>query len=238
MFLHRDWPEGLNFPACEPCNHDTSAEDLLVSVLGRIDPVGNRSDADGRLSKLFDRVKKLYPTLLDRMLPTAREARQMNQLHGLIPAPGRSQRETRVVKIPEEFHRAVKVVARKLAKGIFYKEQGRVFPLNGCLLMHWFSNVELYKSGKYDAFEQLKDLSGHAPRLTRGRHYLNDQFEYKFSSDGELFVLQARFNFSFGAVIFGAENPHTLEDDIIELTQTTNFDSPFSVLQSSLIPTS
>jgi hypothetical protein len=60
-----------------------------------------------------------------------------------------------------------------------YRQAGHVFPNEGCLLLNWFSNADLFRKGKYEVFETLKHLSGDFPKLQRARKFLNDQFEYK-----------------------------------------------------------
>jgi hypothetical protein len=41
-----------------------------------------------------------------------------------------------------EFHKAVCVLGRKLAKGVYYNETGCIFPSHGCLILNWFTNVD------------------------------------------------------------------------------------------------
>ena len=141
------------------------------------------------------------------------------------------------MKVPKEFHDAVCVFARKLSKGIYYREASVVFPDDGCLLLTWFTNADILRTGKYPAFEALKELSGVAPPLQRGGTYLNDQFEYKLSisPDQDVFVLQARFGHSFGVVIFGSTLVGKLEGMVTKLREQTERNGPFAVLQSPVL---
>ena len=117
---------------------------------------------------------------------------------------------------------------------MFYRETASPFPDKGCLLLNWFTNADLIRSGKYVVFDLLKELTGTAPPLQRSGTYLNDQFEYKLSlSPGkEIFVLQARFGNSFGLAVFGSTTPGLLEASIQRLREQSANAGPFAVLQS------
>jgi hypothetical protein len=203
-----------------------------------MDPFEEKGDTDGRLIGLMKMVNRQFPGLLRKMMPSATEARRQNRALGLQPGAGQLHQETGAVKVPEELHEAVCVVAGKLAKGVFYREAGRPFPNTGCLLLNWFTNAELLRSGKYVVFDLLKDIRGDAPVLQRSGKYLNDQFEYKVSLTPEkhIFVLQARFGKAFGLVVFGSTEPGLLEKIVEKLRTESKRQGPFAVLQSAVTP--
>lgn len=147
-------------------------------MLARMDPFEDSGNRDGRLVGLIRNVNAQYPGLFAKMMPSAVEARRQNQTLGLQPAPGQTHQEAGPVKVPDEFHQAVGVFARKLAKAIFYRETGCLFANEGCLLLNWFTNADFLRDGKYVVFDLLKELAGLAPPLKRGGKYLNDQFVY------------------------------------------------------------
>lgn len=235
MFQFRKWPEGFEFPACATCNLGTDDDDLLVAMLARINPFDGAGNDDGRHIGLMRAVNRQFPGLFENMMPTANEARRHNRDLGIAPKAGQTHQETGAVKIPNEFHRAVCALARKLAKGVYYLEVGTPFPNDGCLVMHWFTNADLIRDGTYPAFDILKELSGDVPRLQRGQTYLNDQFEYKLSiaSSKDVFVLQASFGKAFGLVVFGSAIPGVVEPAIERLRAQTKRTGPFSILQST-----
>lgn len=235
MFQFRKWPEGFEFPSCKSCNQGSSNDDLLIAMLARVDPFEFRGDLDGTNLGLLRSVNRQFPGLLKKMMPTAVEARRNNRELGLHPKVGQTHQEVGVVRITEEFHDAVSVFARKLSKGIYYRETGAVFPNDGCLLLTWFTNTELQRIGKYSALDALKELSGVTVPLQRGGSYLNDQFDFKLSISPDLyhFVLQAVFGNSFGIVVFGSSLVGKLESITAQLHEQLDRDSPFSVLQSS-----
>lgn len=235
LFQDKQWPEGFEFPACSDCNHGSRNQDLLVAMLARMDPFEGKGDRDGRQIGLMHKANQRYPGLFEKMMPSASEARKINKELGIEPLPGQTHQEVGGVKIPKEVHEAVCIFARKLAKGIYYKETGNIFPDNGCLLMGWFTNADLIRDGKYTVFELLKGLAGDAPLLERNRHYLNDQFEYKLtiSPEQNIFIIQAKFGNSFGLVIFGSTLEGRLEEMVDNLQKETQKEASFTVLQSS-----
>jgi hypothetical protein len=240
MFQHRQWPEGFEFPACAACNHGSDDDDLLVSMLARMDPFQNKGNLDGKAPGLMAAAQQQYPGLFRKMVQTPSEARRENRLLGIRPAPGQTHQETCVMKIPDEMHQAVGVFARKLAKAIYYRDVQAVFPEDGCLVLTWFTNTDLVRDGKYPVFETLRDVAGSAPTLTRSGRFLNDQFEYKMSLSPErhLLALQARFGNAFGLVVFGSTTPGLIEKHVEGLreTQRGGGDGPFTILQSASLP--
>ena len=237
MFQFRLWPEGFEFPSCEPCNQGSDDDDLLIAMLARIDPFDLKGDPDGKQEGLIKAVNRQFPGLIGRMIPSAAEARRNNRELGVQPAPGQTHQEAGAVKLPAEFHNAVCVFSRKLSKGIYYRETGTPFPDDGCLLLNWFTNADIVRTGKYSAFEALKELAGDIPMLHRGATHLNDQFEYKLSisPDRDIFVLQAIFGNSFGVVVFGCTQKVHLERAFTRLQEKTGRNGPFAVLQSPVL---
>lgn len=234
MFQFRQWPEGFEFPSCEACNLGTDDHDLLVAMLARMDPIEEKGNRDGRQVGLMKMANRQFPGLFKKMMPSASEARQHNRKLGIQLSPGQTHQEAGAVNVPEELHNAVCVLARKLAKGIYYRETGIPFPDEGCLLLNWFTNADLLRDGKYVVFDHLKELGGTAPLLQRSGQYLNDQFEYKLSltPEKDTFVIQARFGNAYGLVIFGSAVPEKLEAIVNKLRDQSQRNGPFAILQS------
>ena len=239
MFQERKWPEGFEFPACAKCNHGSGDDDLLVSMIARMDPFKDLGSKDGRTPGMMKNVNRQYPGLLQKMLPTAIEARQTNRRLGVNATPGMTHQEMGAVKIPEEIHSAVCVFAAKLAKAVYYFNTVKVFPKSGCLLLNWFTNADLFQHGKYAPLETLKDISGEIPVIQRTGKYLGDQFEYKLSitDDNDIFIAQVIFGKSFGMAVFGSTISGKLEDIVKRLRKDTDKNGPFAVIQSVLIQT-
>jgi hypothetical protein len=221
MFQNRLWPEGFEFPACDVCNDGTRDDDVLIAMLARVDPVQNIGDGDGKTPGLMARAHKRHPGMFAKMLPPQANSGEWN--------------------ITDEMREAMAVLARKLTKGIYYRDVQAIFPNDGCLVMTWFTNTDLLHDGKYPMFEILKHIDGNAPTLTRAGKFLNDQFEYKFtlSPEKHLLVLQARFGTSFGFVVFGSTTPGLMETYLRQVMEGGPRDDgvdPFIVLHSPSLP--
>jgi hypothetical protein len=237
LFQDRQWPEGFEFPCCEACNHGTSNEDLLVAMLGRLDPFTELGDRDGRQNGLMRAVSKQFPDLFPKLIPsTAREARSRDRKLGIKPASGRTHLETPVLSVPAEFHIAICTFGRKLAKAIFYRDSSTIFPSNGCLFLNWFSNEQLMLTGKYQMLELMRELDGVAPQLARSGRLLNDQFSFKLSMSPQkdTLVLQVVLGKSLGFVVFGSTRPGALEASY-ERLHREHGNGPFAVIASSVL---
>jgi hypothetical protein len=223
MFQNKQWPEGFEFPACQACNQGSSNDDLLIGMLARMDPFEDKGNLDGRAPGILAGVHQQFPGIFGKMMAGA---------HPLgLP----------VAKVTDEMHDAVSVLARKLAKGIYWRDVGAFFPNDGGLMMTWYTNADVVRDGGHRLFESLKDIAGVVPRLVRSGKYLNDQFEYKLSisPDQTIIGLQARFGNGFGLIIFGSTSPGLLERNIqLAVSARPRGDGvePFRILQSPTLP--
>lgn len=232
MFQYRKWPVGFEFPACEPCNHNSANKDLLVSMLARLDPFTGRGDEDGRQMHLTQSVNEQFPGLLARMNLTPTEARATNREYGLVPLPGQTHQEVGMMALPEEFQDAVMVFSRKLAKGIFFLHTGSIFPSTGELLLNWSSNVELLNRETFPTFEALNGFFGESPAVVRSGTHLSDQFSYKITlaPTHQFLLIQARFGNSFGLVIVACTQAGILANTTAVLRQQYGREGPFTEL--------
>ena len=236
LFQFKQWPEGLEFPACATCNHGSGDDDAAVAMLARFSADGVGGDVDGRVEGLIRNVAAQFPGVFANVVPTHLEARQRNRKLGIKPKPGELQQDAAPITLPEEVKRAVNTFARKLGKGLYYKHTNSVFPNDGTLVFNWFTNVELVLHGRYKLFETLSDIEGNAPGLVRGGKYLNDQFEYKISpsSDAGVFLLQAKLGRSFGIVLMGSRKAGPIEESLASLQAEHGREGPIILLQSSV----
>jgi len=202
-----------------------------------MDPFEEKGNKDGKLEGLMKMANKQYPGLFSKMWLSPNEARSRNRELGIQLQAGQTHQEAGGVRLTNEVHEAVCMFAKKLAKGVFYRETGAIFPNKGCLLLNWFTNADLIRDGKYVVFDLLKELGGDAPPLQRTGKYLNDQFEYKvsLSDEKEIMVLQARLGNAFGLVVFGSTLAGRLEGMITKLREQTDREGPFAVLQSATL---
>jgi hypothetical protein len=227
MFQNQQWPEGFEFPACDGCNAGTRDDDLLIALLGRLDPVHNRGELDGRMTGLMKRAHKRNPGMFAKMLSVGDDGQPLANVEEW--------------NITDEMRQAVDVLAAKLTKGIYYLHTGAIFPNDGGLVMTWFTNADVLHDGGYKLFDSLQHIVGDAPSLTRARKVLNDQFEYKFSLSPEkhILALQTKFGNAFGFVVFGSTTSGLLEKYInqaIAAGPRADGVEPFRIIQSTSLP--
>jgi len=170
-------------------------------------------------------------------MPTSAQARRHNRELGVQPLPGQTQRDTGVLLFPARVFEAVQTFARKLAKGIFYREIGSPFPDNGCLLFQCSTNADLVRNGRYINFEALKDLPGVIPGMKRDKQELHDQFAMKLtvSDDQTTFVVQFTLGAVLTGVVFGCVNPGHFEQSLSDIREVAGHAGPLSVLQSGVL---
>lgn len=204
-------------------------------MLARMDPTDSSGNDDGRVPGLIKNVASQFPEMIRKMLPSAIEARQKNRALGIKPGPGQTHQDVAPILVPEEMSQAVATFSRKLAKAVYVREVGAVFPNEGTLLLNWFTNAEIVQHGKYVLFELLKDVAGRSVPLRRGGKYLDEQFQYKLSiaPENNVFILQARFGVAFGLVVFGSTEPQVIEPVVEQLREKYGKNGPFIILQSA-----
>lgn len=204
LFQKKQWPEGFEFPACGPCNNGTSDDDLLIAFVGRIDPIANRGDLDGHSNGLMRSVHRQHPGLLREMFgASAIEARRRARSLGIRPDPGMTYQQSGIAHVPDRIDEAVKTLARKLSKAVYYKETGKVFPANGELRFYWFTNEIVFRGGVHPVLSKVAPmLDVEPPRIARAGQSLAGQFDYRYamSQERDLSILQALFGRSFGFI--------------------------------------
>ena len=235
LFQFKQWPEGFEFPACITCNSGTANQDAVIAMLARMDPVTDRGNKDGKLTGLIANVHAHHPGMIRKMMLSPSEARKQNRKLGLTPPVGGTHQDTGAVRVTAEMDAAVRVLASKLSKAIYFQDSAKAFPPDGCLLLNWFSNADIFSNGHYKIFAALKDIPGSLPILKRTGNHLNEQFEFKYSVTEEknLFALQVCFGNSFGFVVFGSSEPGLLEPTLQRLRDEFEKEGALAVLQSA-----
>ena len=238
MFRQKLWPEGFEFPACDDCNSGSRTDDLIMAIVARLDPLdGAAARDDGSLNGLMSRLRYLRPTLLDEMIPSAREARTLARQMQVSRVDGKTFLESRpFVRFTPTVQRAIQAFALKLTKAIVYREAKTIFPVDGSIFMTWSTNLDLLESGSYPIFDALQDLPGLVPEVKRHRDVLHDQFGYKWTADSDIerFVIQVKIAFSIAFVVIGCPKPGVLEK--LYLLEAHEANGRTAVLQSQSLP--
>jgi hypothetical protein len=203
LFQSKNWPEGFEFPACEACNAGTSDDDVLIAMLGRMDPIANAGNLDGAMNGLVFNASKQHPGLLQQMLKmSAIESRKAARDLNIKPPPGLTYQQAGIVNVTDHMDDAVRTLAGKLSKAVYFMNTGNIFPATGAIQLHWFTNADLFRYGKSPVLDAFASINAPTPKLTRNGKDLHDQFDYRFSlsENMDLAVLRAVFGKAFGLV--------------------------------------
>jgi hypothetical protein len=228
MFRKKVWPEGFEFPACLACNSQSSDNDLIVGLMARM-----TRDGDD-LSGLFKSIKRQRPHFLRQMIEmSASEARRSVKKLNISKPKGLTFREVGVVNINNDMKMAVKNLASKLSKALYFRMTDQIFPINGGILFYWFTNAQLHEHGYIYALDALSQFRYQTKELKRANNSLRDQFDYRHSvtDDANTHLIQVTFGNSFGFVTI--MNPD--QNEIIALNdkaeEETNKRSCFELIK-------
>lgn len=234
LFKGRQWPEGFVFPACRECNSGSSDDDVWVAFLAHLNGGDDRLQ---QYKRVLYKLRQIAAPSLNEMFglgPVAARAaaRRLN----MRPAPGQTYRDLPLVKVPEAAHRAVGSLAGKLTKALYHRATGNVFPVQGGIMYHWFTNAQMMEHGQIPALEVLRGIAAMLPPVVRNGKDLSDQFQCLHSSDepGELHVLQVAFGRVFGFVSMASTNPGQLESFVATMEARFGTErKPFTFVSSN-----
>jgi hypothetical protein len=210
LFDNRLWPEGFEFPACAACNGGTSDQDLLVAMISQMDPLSKEEIAPSTKGRVLAARKQMPRTLHGMLIRSPIEARRAATKIGLKPEPGQSCMDLPIVKITPDVHAAVRTFASKLTKATYFMQTKKVFPAEGGILFHWFTNAEMIKpNGSVPALDFAHQFAGIEPPLRRNGKDLSNQvgLRLSFDADGQLYIVLATFRRAFGFVTIGCAEP-------------------------------
>ncbi|WP_342108446.1 hypothetical protein [Methylobacterium sp. SI9] len=204
MFRGRNRPYGLMFAGCAACNNGTGAADLVAGFIARLSPRYYQDDwkiaeararsgileaqAPGFLSEFFDRSQRSVEWL---------------------PGPGGIRRPMIIMCQEGPLLRAyLDVFAAKLGMALYRHHCGHPLPPDGFVMCGAYLNAGLAPDTAKAFLSIMPDQSG----LRQGRrNHADDQFIYRFNTDGRS-VVAALAQFHDGLYVstmaFGTTNPY------------------------------
>jgi hypothetical protein len=207
VFLEKKWPEQYVFPACEPCNNGSAADDSLIAFLSRMNMDMLEGTVEAReWAKLLAALRENHPGLTGEMILSANEIRRWMEKRKLAKPQGKAYGEMPMIRIPERIVQAVGRFNRKLLRALHYKHTGRIVPLDAWTMLKWWTNANLIAS---EFPREIADIMPGRVTLQRSNLSLGDQFNYVFGTDdkGTMGAYLAGFRRSFavaGFVVFDA----------------------------------
>jgi hypothetical protein len=189
IFEGRQRPKGLEFPACESCNNQTGASDLVASMLARSLPVADTTIHRRDFTKILSAVANNVPGLLEEM-QIAQGAEKLTRKRHSIPDDMHPFRADGPI-----LSRHMLTFAAKLGFALHFEMTNNCIPPAGGVQVMWFSNVQAMKG---DIPQELFDLLPSPKSLHQGRKSVGDQFKYSVASGERGHMLYfASFNASF-----------------------------------------
>ena len=193
MFRLKRRPAGLEFPACEQCNHSTGPHELVAALMSRLTEnstakVGEKKE----IKKLFTSVDKNRHGLLQEMIPSWQQQYDFYTLnHPEIPEGWGALNASSPM-----LNQSLQIFGAKLSKALHYEHTNKIVPKSGVIYVLWYSNYDRMTGNVPDTLiNQLPEPK----TLAQGKWNVSDQFEYSFivSEDGKLGIYFATFQTSF-----------------------------------------
>jgi len=184
LFDKRQWPEGNEFPACEPCNRATKDEEQVVAMLARIYPDALTQEGQHEAQQIMEAVGRNYPGVLIEMRLSARKVREFLKKRGIEKDPKLSTRDYPFLNVSGPLvNHCVAVFAIKLLCALHYKHMQAIVPLAGGVVFRWYSNIQALDG---DIPDDLLPMLGSQPKLVRCTTTLNDQFSYRYATGPDM----------------------------------------------------
>jgi hypothetical protein len=183
-------PKGLEFSACEACNHGARKADLAAAWLGRIYPDAKTQMQKDDIVKLLRSISNNFPELLIEM-KMGRGAQKIgmkklpnNTDGGLLRANG------------PLLTKYMNIFSLKLGLALHFETTKRIVGQDGGIAIRWFSNFEKFTG---DFPDEITDIMGPSQTLQNGSNNVAGQFDYawRVSEDGGLGMYFASFRMSF-----------------------------------------
>jgi hypothetical protein len=194
VFEGRQRPKGLEFPACEACNNNTSHSDLAAAMLSRIWPDGETETHKHEVKKLMDAVSNNIPGVLTEMY-IGRAGQKLARKQNNLPP------DTHTLRMDGPLLTAhLETFAAKIGFALHYDVRGAPVPSSGGVRAMWFSNLQALNGQIPDIlFEMLPSPS----TLRQGSKSVEKQFLYSYAtgeSDHMLYFASFRESFAVAGI--------------------------------------
>jgi hypothetical protein len=197
LFDGRQWPQGYEFPACQPCNRASRHDEQIVGLLSRIYPEPATKEKENEFNERLRAVAENYPGLLKEMMPNAEQVQKTLSEYGIPSVGGSPPPGIAFLSVSGPLvNAAVANFGRKLFLALYYKHTGRILPKDGGVAILWYSNLQIENN---EIPRELAPLVSGFPDLKRSNMDLSDQFFYRFgvTDDLKASVFLAFFRRSF-----------------------------------------
>lgn len=182
MFRGRKRPDGLVFAGCAACNNGTGAADLVAGFIARLSP--RYDQASWKIEEAKARAGMLEaqaPGFLGEFFDPRHRTTEW------LPTQSGIRRPITVLRLSGPLTRVyLDVFAAKLGMALYRHHCGHPLPLGGFVMCGAYLNAGLARETAKALLSIMPDQSG----LRQGRrNHVDDQFVYRFNTDGRSVVV-------------------------------------------------
>ena len=200
IFDLRYRPKGLEFLACTACNAGGKKAEQIAGFLSRLlYPTPRTHEIDQELRNIFKRMINNHRDVLLEMFPSDEQLANFKHSY-----PTLQQFKPLNAKGPL-ITAAMRTFAAKMGLALHYRENHRVVPSTGAVIVQWFSNVQAFTNR---IPPEILQMVGSPDTLRQGKFEVRDQFMYASQSmpEGDMSAHYATFRLSFAINAFVVED--------------------------------
>lgn len=218
FFDSRVWPEGYEFPACQPCNQAARLDEQIMAVLVRMKLTKTGKDAD-RIAweKLALGLKNNQCAIVAEWTSLTRNEnrRAIREAFGRDGDSLRSQGWS-TINLGPLTQAAIQRFMIKLSKALYYLHNKAIF--DGVLYLYHV-NVQ-GKDGAPTYLNEILKMAPSLPSIQRNSKPLLDQFIYRFNHSEEHGVMYAVIQLSDEFIFQVIALSKKMESDLLALSGT------------------
>lgn len=201
MFDLRQRLKGLEFLACQPCNHGSKGLDQLMSLLTRAYPDADTPEAKAEVRQLFVAIENNFPGVLKELKPTRL---QLKRAQRTVPDGAVGTLNLRGPIMRDAIFR----FGAKVGMALHYEKTRSILPVSGGVLVTCHTNYDLFRN-KMPA--DVLALVGEPHTLRQGKKSAEEHFGYASTTeDGSLVLHFVTFRLSLSYILFTTSDAQRL----------------------------
>ena len=201
VFLNKDRPSGLEFPACKECNEGSRTSDLVVGLFSRISFAPIRPVQIQEFGQILDQLVRREPSLVKELEPTPDQKDFARMAANDIDLSAFNCRGPILRSHMLSF-------AAKLAAALHYQTVGTCVPNGGRIYSLWLTNETIFDGSFPSA---LAEMLGEVKIIRQGKKTSDSQFWFQSDFDrGESVVGMSEVESKNSSQIISSsfDNPH------------------------------
>ena len=194
IFDGKHRPKGIEVPACKQCQQFTKKHELVAALIARMFPDSSTATQKKEIKKLFRRVGKAVPGLLEELQASPKQELRIVDLKQRVKNAGG------VLNVGGPLvNESLDVFGIKMTCALHYEETKNIIPIGRPISIRIFSNVDAL-DGKIP--QVLLKILGPTNTLKQGKWSVSDQFEYSYPPNNtkEFSAYYATFRRSFAVL--------------------------------------